>query len=433
MRRLPGWLYTSMREKRRRAGKPSRVSTHPLANPRVIGEDSHRGAALIMVLLLTTILGAMAADLANSTAVNLALAANARDRLQAHFHARSAVQLELFFLRYSAALNKTLGQFLPFPLADMSSFFVSSDTVKGLLKRDRTPEDEKIKGSFAEDKPFGAFEGSFWVEEVVDENRKINIRGKGVPPGCENPVHILLGALIQEKRYDILFENIGDSRDPLRNRIEIIGNITDYNDPDDTLDRVCAFTGERATSGGASEDVRYDRLPYGARYKPKNGPMYSLSELRMMPGVNDAFLRLFGDQLTVWTDGPAINMKQAPDMLVIAALQALMGRPALPGDEERFAKFLEERNLMRILPPPLNQLNKSAFETIAAKVGIPLDPARKTLLMDGPNAILKFDDPTAVYRITAMGRVGDTTSTMTVVWRDSHQGGQGDVFYWRED
>lgn len=441
--RIPKWLYTPTGKKRRHRAKPRPVAG-PTPRPDIDNADGdnrdgehRRGVALIMVLLLTTILGAMAADLQNSTAVNLQLAANARDRLQAHFHARSAVQLELFFLRYSAALNKTVGQFLPIPLADMSSYFVSSDTMKGLTKRDATPEDEAIKDSFGIDKPFGNFEGSFWIEEVVDENRKINIRGKGVPPGCQNPVHILLGGLMDEPRYDPLFEHIaeqmGESRDPIKSRIMVIGNITDYNDQNEWVDRVCAFTGDRSVAGGLTEDNRYDRLPYNARYKPKNGPMFSLSELRMVPGVNDALIRLFANNLTVWTDGPAIDMKQAPDQVIVAVIRALLGRAPLPGDDEKIAKVLEERSVMRIMPPPLNKLSKQSFEALLLSNGLIVNPERKRLLFDSSTPVLRFNDPTAVYRISAVGRVGDTTSTMTVVWRDSHSGGRGDIYYWREE
>lgn len=426
MLRLPKWLYSPTGSKRRR-GKRSVYAVAPAKAP----AKERRGGALVMVLLLTTILAAIAADLQNSTQVNLQLAANARDRLQAHFHARSAVQLELFFLRYTSLLNQTIGQFVPIPLADMSSYFVSSDTVKGLLKRDKSPKDDIVVFEDEEEKrPFGQFQGSFWIEEVVDENRKINVVGKGVPPGCLNPVHILIGSLIDEPRYDPLFETMGDSRDPLRNRIELIGNITDYNDTDQYVDSVCAFTGEDRRTGGLTEDSRYDNLPYNARYKPKNGPMLSVAEMRMVPGINDAFMRLFSHQLTVWTDGYQIYLKDADDQLLLAAVRALMGRGPIPGDEERFAKLLEERSKMRILPPPINKLSKPAFEQLLAGAGIPVDPTRKQLLFD---KVLRFDDPTAVYKFTAVGRVGETTSTMTVVWRDSHKGGPGEIKYWRED
>jgi hypothetical protein len=423
---LPKWLYTPTKARRfehqhayKHAGK------------------TRRGGALIMVMLLTMILGAMAADLHNSTQVNLQLAANARDRLQAHFHARSAVQLELFFLRYTAMLDKTIGKFIPIPLADMSSFFVSSDTMKGLLKRKGLPEDDFFSDDEDEEKEFGDFQGSFWIDEVVDENRKINIRGKErrTVKGCENPVHFLIYSLIRAERFDLLFENLGETRDPDRNRIEIIGNITDYNDDNDFIDDVCTLTGMRSTPGsGPSEENRYRNFPYSAEYKPKNGPMYSLEELRLVPGINDAFMRLFSDNFTVWTDDYKIDLRHVNDQLLIAAIYAIMGRGPMPGDEERFTKFFEERNKTRILPPPLNNLSKNSLLLMMRTAELIPEPQREKTLFDTGKGIFTFEDRTKVYKIAAVGRVGDTVSRMTVIWRDSSAGkAAGDVFYWRED
>ena len=74
-----------------------------------------RGVALVMVLVLTTVLGALAADLQNEASVNLQLSANARDQLQAELHAKSALELELFLLRFQAILKNSLASFIPIP------------------------------------------------------------------------------------------------------------------------------------------------------------------------------------------------------------------------------------------------------------------------------------------------------------------------------
>ncbi|MEE2902825.1 MAG: hypothetical protein VYC39_10865 [Myxococcota bacterium] len=430
MQRIPKWLYTPTRVKNSRKARTMRQA-----------HKHKRGGAIIMVMLLTMILGAMAADLHNNTQVNLKLATNARDRLQAHFHARSAVQLELFFLRYTAMLDKTIGKFIPIPLADMSSFFVSSDTMKGLLKRDSLPDDDYLSDG-EEEKEFGDFQGSFWIDEVVDENRKINIGGRNrvtmaIKKSCLNPIHLMLFSLIRDERYDILFENMGETRDPDRNRIEMIGNITDFTDTDDVNNEVCTLTGIQSTPGsGPSEENRYRNLPYNAEYKSKNGPMLSVEELRLVPGVNDAFMRLFANNFTVWTDNLKIDLRHVNDQLLIGAIYAIMNRGPLPGDEERFTKFFEERNKTRILPPPLNNLSKDSLLLMmrTAELIPDLSNGREQLFFDATNGMFQFTDATKVYKISAVGRVGDTVSRMTVVWRDPSNGKQaGDVYYWRED
>ncbi|NJK88597.1 MAG: hypothetical protein HC923_03805, partial [Myxococcales bacterium] len=106
---------------------------------RPAGSPKRRGIALIMVLVITTIMAAVTTDLENSTQVNLKAAANARDQLQAHFHARSALELELFVLRFQSQIQGTLGQFLPIPLFELSGTLVSADTLKGIF----TEEDKE--------------------------------------------------------------------------------------------------------------------------------------------------------------------------------------------------------------------------------------------------------------------------------------------------
>lgn len=383
-----------------------------------------RGVALIMVLVITTVMSAIAGDLANESQVNIRAASNSRDALQAYFHARSAVELELFVLRFQGQLKGALENFIPIPLFEMSGFLVSSDTMKGIVDRRGGGHEDSPRETL--DKPFGDFEGSFWIEEVVDENRKVNINQEG--GGSCNPMHLLLAAVIDDPKFDPLFEISGDSRDPLRNRLEIISAIADWVDGNDVVDNVCALTGDM-TQSSMSEDTRYDRLPYNARYKPKNGQFTSLAELRMVPGVSDAFMRLFSQYLTVWSDKKGISMRTASPEMIKVIVRSLLNGPATPADEEKLNRFMEERNLRMAMPPPLNKLSQQMFVELLQTAQIAYDPAKLSNLVSKEG--IRFDDISSVYRITAVGRVNDVTSTITLVWRDDR--GAGEVFYWREE
>ncbi|MEL6185157.1 MAG: hypothetical protein AAFU79_11085 [Myxococcota bacterium] len=386
--------------------------------------------ALIMVLVITTVLSALAADLSNGTTVNLRAAVNARDELQAHFHARSALELELFVLRFQALVKNSLGSFLPIPLFELSGMLVSSDTVKGILDEDGDPEDEIIpedEKSFAADLPIGDFQGSFWVEEVVDENRKINLNATDLGVGCQNLLHLMMGAVFDDPRYDPLFERLGDSRDPVRNRIDLIANITDWGDGNETVDPVCILTNEQV--GASAEDARFDLLPYDAEYEPKNGMFDSLQELRLVPYVNDAFMRVFSKYFTVWGDNGGIAMQTADPWMLLAVVRAVMARPVQPGDDERFRAFLEEWTLITAVPGGRSLINEQTFVQAMTAAGIAHDASKLQRLVQ-QNAI-RFQDVSSVYRITAVGRVNDASSRITVVWRDN--GAAGEIKYWRED
>jgi hypothetical protein len=396
-----------------------------IATPKTAPKQQRKGVALIMVLVITVILSAIAADLKNGTQVNLRAAVNSRDELQAYFHAKSAIELELFFLRFQSMLKGILGNFLPIPLFELSGMLVSSDTMKGIVDSDGpTPTDEKKKESFALDQPFGDFEGSFWIEEVVNENRKLNLNSGDFGIGSQNMLPLLLAGVFDDPKYDKLFENIGDSRDPIRNRIEIIANIIDWLDANTTVDPVSILTGDQSTSG-SDESSRYDQLPYNASYKPKNGLYNSVAELRMVPGINDAFMRLFAKSFTVWGDSGKISMKTADEFMYRALIRAISATPPMPGDEEKFQKFWEEKALMTMLPGSMYTVQ--TFKTLLDTSGFVVDPARLQKI----EKLLNFGEEYDTYRITAIGRVNNASSKITVVWRDNRA--QGELYYWREE
>lgn len=414
-------LYVPMKERVRSRKAP----LHPA--PAQAPQPHSRGVALIMVLVITTVLSALAADLKNETQVNLRAATNARDELQAYFHAKSALELELFVLRFQSLVKAQLANFLPMPLFELSGFLVSSDTMKGIVDRNPTPTDEKKKESFALNQPYGDFEGSFWIEEVVDENRKVNINGNfGI--GCENYLHLLLAAVFDDPKYDKLFENIGDSRDPIRNRLEIIAGITDWADGNTTIDPVCIITRDQST-GGSDETSSYSQLPYNANYKPKNGQFNSVAELRLVPGINDAFMRIFAKYFTAWSDSAGISMRTADQFMYRIVLRAIAVGPPQPGDEEKFQKFWEEKSLMSALPMGAGQMSPQAFRQLLTTAAIPFNEARLKELET--KQFIRYDDISATYRITAIGRVNDASSKITVVWHDNRA--QGDLYYWREE
>lgn len=408
---------THLKVRRRRPSGP--------ATPR-----RRRGVALIMVLVITTVLSALAADLSNETQVNLRAAVNARDELQAHFHARSALELELFVLRFQSLVKNSLGSFLPVPLFELSGMLVSSDTVKGILDEDGEKEDDLVpetERTFASDLPIGDFQGSFWIEEVVDENRKINLNATDLGVGCQNLLHLMLGAVFDDPRYDPLFERLGETRDPVRNRIDLIANITDWTDGNETVDPVCILTNEQV--GAAAEDARYSLMPYEAEYEPKNGMFDSLSELRLVPYVNDAFMQVFSKYFTVWGDSRGISMQTAEPWMLLAVVRAVMSRPMQPGDQERFERFIEEWTLLTAVPGGRNLMSPEMLTQAMSTAGLPVDSAKLDRLVQ--QEAIRFKDVSSVYRITAVGRVNDASSRITVVWRDNRA--NGEIKYWRED
>ena len=131
----------------------------------------------------------------------------------------------------------------------------------------------------------------------------------------------------------------------------------------------------------------------------------------------------------MWTDDTGINVNTADPIILSAIIRAITPGGAQPGDQERFAKFMEELSLLRILPPPMNKLSKDTFTKLLEAAQIRVDTNLFNQLES--QRLLRFDDASNVYRITAMGRVGETVSTITAVWRDDRA--QGEIRYYHQE
>jgi hypothetical protein len=170
-------------------------------------------------------------------------------------------------------------------------------------------------------------------------------------------------------------------------------------------------------------------MPYEAEYESKNGMFDSLAELRLVPFVNDAFMRVFSKYFTVWGDNGGIAMRTAEPWMLLAVVRAVMSRPMQPGDVQRFQRFLDEWTLITAVPGGRNLVSQETFVQAMTAAGIPHDPAKLQQLIR--QDAVRFEDVSSVYRITTVGRVNDASSRITVVWRDN--GGAGEIKYWRED
>jgi hypothetical protein len=145
--------------------------------------------------------------------------------------------------------------------------------------------------------------------------------------------------------------------------------------------------------------------------------------------VNDAFMQVFGDRFTVWTDDTGINVNTADMATILGLVNAMVPGGAQPGDKEKFLKFTEEYQMLKILPPPMNKLSKPVFLQLLQASNIKIDQS----IFDEMERqkVLRFDDSSNIYKVTAVGRVGDAVSTITAVWRDSPP--NGEIRYWREE
>ena len=213
---------------------------------------SEKGVALILTLLIAAILVTLVVETNYSTQVDVRIAGNVRNDLQASYLAKSGVNIAVSYLKYD-------GQ--------------NTDT-------DNLDED------WAKSYPPIPVGDGFVNVMIEDENAKININ-EVVKLGKEQEK--IVGAL------SILFESADVD-------IGILDSIIDWIDPDHDL------------RPDGAEGPHYGSLE--PPYKCKNGPLDTLSELLMIKGVTDEVYGKISKHLTIYSDGKININTASTDVLV---------------------------------------------------------------------------------------------------------------------
>lgn len=261
---------------------------------RAPGHGRRRGVALVVVFTTIAILATSVIEYVYNTRVNLYLAQNQRDEVKAYFLARSGVNLQRLALAFQGELetqggmmgramsrsNFQLWQYLDLLLPTFSS---------GSLAAEGFGEVNLVESGAT---GFGTLQGAIEFGRPVPEEGKINLNAFASRELNQQTLQALC-TLLMPPAYD---ELLGSARDrEVANRFEVVAAIIDHIDPDTnrmTLDANCQLRG----AGAGDEGARYRDVTW----LPKNEPLVTLDELRLVPGVTDAFMAQFRENLTVY-------------------------------------------------------------------------------------------------------------------------------------
>ncbi len=276
------------------------------------------GVAMLIALVTIALLSVAVVEFTYTSRVNLAMAANSRDRLKSYYLARSAVNLTQLLLSFQFALQNEsmgsqdqMGQLIG--RAMQRSNFQMYQYVNLLMQpfnsgRVETPvggidlSDSGVEG-------FGDFTGEFDAQ-VTPEAGRISLNMLSKPEVTEEDL-IQLCAILSDPRYNELFELQDEYGDTLT-RGRVIGSIVDFMDLNQEgiiINDDCTVQGS-----GGDEGRSYERAqgPRGARVKPRDARLTHVEDLRMIHGVTDTFMDLFGESFTVYDVGkPNINVANA--------------------------------------------------------------------------------------------------------------------------
>lgn len=273
---------------------------------------------------------------------------------------------------------------------------------------------------------FGDFAGSFSAE-ITDEDQKINPqRLEYSLGGGPLATFVQLRSMIEDPKYDFLFTEEDANRDRI-DRNDLLIAMKDFVDADEQQSQLDPTS---ITSpflpGFGDENGPYQR--YKRRYKAKNAKLDSLEELRMVVGVNDAFMAAFGSRLTVWPDVNSklnINTNDPLQMLINIMTAARNPQDPMLRDPVRLQLIMQQIELIKRFP--FIGLSVGTFTSVLEGNGIQVRPEIKT--NTAQNVFL--GDKSSTFRIVATGEAGRVKKKLTAVVR--YDDGLGQLLYWHEE
>lgn len=282
------------------------------------GSRRQAGVALLMVITAITILALVLVEFSGSTRTHLDQGVNLRDEARASALAETALVLSRACLDPQswgpmAALQEKV---------DLQTL---CDILLGVIIRGRVDlpvgglsvELEGIQG-------VGLARGDVEEVKLTPEESFIGIaglycEGGQVQCGTRNQTIKQLRSLLCDPKVAHLFEREQpDGKE--YTRAEVIGNLIDWIDPDDSRVYIDPAT-FIPTGEGAGEGEDSYLKSAGLDYRSKDAPFDSIEELRMVRGISDELFDYLKDKISVHSAGK-ININSASADVIATLLRA---------------------------------------------------------------------------------------------------------------
>lgn len=444
------------------------VSDSPTADG-VAGAAEHRsrshrdqrGVALIAVIVALVLTGVVVAEFSTNTTVDMQAALNAEADMQAHFLARSAMNLSELVIRLQTdVVDKLNAQWkMDIQVAEFTNFFIgafggSQEEVEDIVAMLGGIRGGELKG-------LGLPGGSFDVQISTDDGKiNLNCANRGGAGAEAQTVAIKLQALFYSQAYDPIFQ-YEDADGWRRDRDEQVEAIIDYIDRDTT--RFDATEGR--PTAGAPEQYGYDTLDDD--YQPKNNYLDSLGEIKLIRGVDDRFWTLFGSNFTVYGDCKE-NLAAISDPKQLSAIISLTAKnpddPVIRDPQQLWtlsqlvAKarevgfyFSDTKDFAKFVGDPMATIEQLGIDPslVPSLLGLPSDgrPIEGVELDQAKLADVVTTGPRRTYRVEATASYGKLNKRIIGIWdtkstrQNTRQpgagsnlgGGLGAWVFWREE
>ncbi len=383
-----------------------------------LAKKRERGVALIMVLGTLALVGAVVGEFQYTSRVDLELAFNARDAVQADYNALSALRLRTMLLRHArrldagaAAFGATLGadaQMMP-PIGQLLDMIPVDCSLMAAIMR----------GSAGEEAPAGDDEtaGEVFPGECTatsqSEHTKISLKMLASPASSSQVTEFLL-ALLSNPALERHFDKDDRSGSHAESPVELVGAITDWIDMDPN----------QSVNSVADEDRLYEYLKDS--YRAKNAPFDSLAELQLVHGVSDELFDLLKDHVSIYSDNTQIELVTASEPQIFVGLLGSLRQGA------RFEELLQHPGLGMLVRAvsEMRQLGGSGFALLKVPTLVALiQQFGLDSVIDTHAVQQRFTDRQGGtwYTLDAEGRMGNATRRIHAVLQAS----EGQFYYVR--
>jgi general secretion pathway protein K len=427
---------------------------------------TQRGVALIAVTVALALTAVVVTDFSTNTTVDMRAAANIEADMQAHFLARSAMNLSELIIQVQTGFIDGLNEQLnsgqtPIPIniqiADYTGFFIGAF---GGGQEEVADMAAMLGAAGGEIKGLGVQPGASFDVQIATDDGKINLNCAGDPAGAGAALLApKLAALFYAEAYNPLFEN-EDAEGYRRDRYLQIEAIIDYIDRDRT--KFDAATNQ--STGGAPEEYAYETLR--DKYEPRNRPMDTVGEIKLIRGIDDRFWKLFGGNFTVY-GGCKENLTAITDPKQIMAIIIVTAKnpqdPVLSDPNKLWTlatlvikarelgyQFTKLQDFQQFISDPMKFLESLGIDPsmLGTLLNLPNAQAIEGVELDATqlNKILRTG-PRRTYRVEATARFDKLEKRIVGVWdKDVTRqhtrrmgagtnpgGGQGAWVFWREE
>jgi len=295
------------------------------------GRDGKRGAALVVVLLLLAFFAGVIADFVYNIRVNSYITANQVEQVRAKFVAEAGVNAARGILLHSAPFSQN-GQ-ATFQNDYFNLFHCkcyTDSTLPGMTASSAQNQQGQTKqlnlGDQVENKGTDCGEWSLVIDypmdedllhlEIHDEQARINLNAlvkKSLNPDEQ-------GAALNDAFKPVVAELF-------KIRLTELGMTVDERELGALIDLVVDWEDWGQANGALDSDLNQTYQDGEVIYSNKNGPMDTVSELKMIPGITDEIYYALRDFLTVYpvtTDRGDYPMKVNADMAPLAVVYAIV-------------------------------------------------------------------------------------------------------------